>query len=75
MDRATGFYPVGWGFESLRAHKVVALQHVFASSFPVDRNADPLRVETPQVGAQRPRGRAPATNQNVVITTACLLED
>jgi hypothetical protein len=20
MDRATGFYPVGWGFESLRAH-------------------------------------------------------
>jgi hypothetical protein len=23
MDRATGFYPVGWGFESLRAgHKV-----------------------------------------------------
>ena len=19
-DRATGFYPVGWGFESLRAH-------------------------------------------------------
>ena len=22
MDRATGFYPVGWGFESLRAHNV-----------------------------------------------------
>jgi hypothetical protein len=20
MDRATGFYPVGWGFESLRAY-------------------------------------------------------
>jgi hypothetical protein len=20
MDRATGFYPVGWGFESLRGH-------------------------------------------------------
>ena len=21
MDRATGFYPVGWGFESLRAYQ------------------------------------------------------
>jgi hypothetical protein len=21
MDRATGFYPVGWGFESLRARQ------------------------------------------------------
>ena len=26
MDRATGFYPVGWGFESLRAHLSKALQ-------------------------------------------------
>ena len=26
MDRATGFYPVGWGFESLRAHDAAELQ-------------------------------------------------
>ena len=28
MDRATGFYPVGWGFESLRAHHVAGQEAV-----------------------------------------------
>ena len=53
MDRATGFYPVGWGFESLRAHKVVAPQHVFSDDFSIDRNADrnadSLRIRATQV--------------------------
>ena len=28
MDRATGFYPVGWGFESLRAHPCVVVRRI-----------------------------------------------
>ena len=28
-DRATGFYPVGWGFESLRAHFCVGIGPFF----------------------------------------------
>ena len=36
MDRATGFYPVGWGFESLRAHISPGQKHIWISARPSD---------------------------------------